>query len=153
MLGDSLCILIVSNLGDVRNARSLVVPPVDLCLSSPPYMCKDDREDPLTGYQSSGKGYDTYLTQLCEVYVAFSERLTPTGHLVIEAANLKSKGEVTTFAWDLANRLAVELRFLGETVVVWDSYGYGYEHSYCLTFERFEPGSSAAEASVGAPTV
>jgi hypothetical protein len=62
--------------------------------------------------------------------------LNPSGYLVIEVANLKKGDEITTLAWDLAGRLRTRLTFLGETIITWDRYGYGYDHSYCLTFRR-----------------
>ena len=55
---------------------------------------------------------------------------------MIEVANLKRDGRVTTLAWDLARVVADVLVFEGEVVVGWDHYGYGYDHSYCLVFRR-----------------
>jgi SAM-dependent methyltransferase len=122
----------------VGDARALVstTPRARLCLSSPPYMCESDQRDPLTNYAEAGSGYDRYLEQVCELYREVARRLAPSGHLVIEVANLKKGDHVTTLAWDLAKRLGTSLPFLGETVIAWDHYGYGYDHSYCLTFKR-----------------
>jgi hypothetical protein len=41
---------------------------------------------------------------------------------------------VTPLAWDVARALSSVLRFEGETVIGWDNYRYGYDHSYCLVF-------------------
>ncbi|MEO8453069.1 MAG: DNA methylase, partial [Gemmatimonadota bacterium] len=117
------------------------VPPARLCLSSPPFMCHGDHQDPLTGYTHPSLGYERYLDQLAQIYLAVAHRLLPSGHLVIEIANLKKDDIVTTLAWDLAGRLRTRLQFLGETIVAWDRYGYGYDHSYCLLF-RAPVGSS-----------
>ena len=123
-------------LGDARTLAEMAFPRAELCLSSPPYMCEGDPEDPLTGYVERTKGYARYVEGLCDVYRAAADILHPSGHLVIEVANLKKDGRVTTLAWDLAKGLAADLAFLGETVISWDHYGYGYDHSYCLTFRR-----------------
>jgi hypothetical protein len=55
---------------------------------------------------------------------------------VIEAANLKKQGSVTTLAWDIAREVSRMLHFEGEIVIGWDRYGYGYNHSYCLVFSK-----------------
>ena len=65
------------------------------------------------------------------------------GRLVVEVSNLKHDGRVTTLAWDLGSRLAAVFHFEGETVVAWDQYGYGYDHSYCLLYANRRPESAA----------
>jgi hypothetical protein len=63
-------------------------------------------------------------------------RLKPGGTAVIEAANIKRNGRLTTLAWDIARVVSEVLHFEGEVVIAWDCYGYGYDHSYCLVFTR-----------------
>lgn len=70
------------------------------------------------------------------------------GSLLIEAANLAHDDRVTTFAWDPVDPLRTlpTLRFAGEHVVSWAGdaggsevpgvYGFGYDHSDVLVFER-----------------
>jgi SAM-dependent methyltransferase len=122
--------------GDARELASLDLPDADLVLSSSPYMHRDDREDPLTGYSQPGRGYEAYIDDLAAVYRSAAALLEPAGRMVIEAANLRRDGAATTLAWDLTARLAEALDFEGETVICWDEYGYGYDHSYCLAFRQ-----------------
>jgi hypothetical protein len=60
---------------------------------------------------------------------------------------MKFEGAVTTLAWDVASEVAERFRFDGEVVVTWETddsardhgegtYGYDYDHSYCLVFEQ-----------------
>jgi hypothetical protein len=80
-------------------------------------------------------------------------------------SNLKADDTVTTLAWDVADVLRDDPRldFQGEVVVGWEdaesgaetdagsetaenaaspnregTFGYGYDHSYCLVFERVD---------------
>jgi DNA modification methylase len=122
--------------GDARRLASYHLPPVDFSMTSPPYMGRDDMEDPLTAYTEAGAGYDAYLAGIRDVYAQVRALLRPGARAVIEAANLKSAGGVTTLAWDLARAVGEVLVFEGEVVVGWDHYGYGYDHSYCLVFRR-----------------
>jgi len=119
---------------DARNLSALSLPPVDFAMTSPPYMNRGDTEDPLSAYQVDGRGYEAYLQDLSVVFHQVRDLLKPSGRLVIEVANLKSGGVVTTLAWDIGRLVADLMRFEGEVVVCWDRYGYGYDHSYCLVY-------------------
>jgi len=128
---------------DARNLSALSLPPVTLAMTSPPYMNWGDTEDPLSAYQVEGNGYEAYLQELSGVFRQVRSLLKPNGRLVIEVANLKSRGHVTTLAWDIGRSVADLMRFEGEIVVCWDRYGYGYDHSYCLVYspnKAIEPG-------------
>jgi hypothetical protein len=44
-------------------------------------------------------------------------------------------GRFTPLAWDVAGAVSGALPLAGELVVHWQpTYGYGYDHSYCLLF-------------------
>ena len=70
------------------------------------------------------------------IFSKVAHKLNPSGHVVIEASNLKKKGHVTMLAWDITREVSKFLRFEGETIICWDKYGYGYNHSYCLVFSK-----------------
>jgi hypothetical protein len=122
--------------GDALRLASYNLPLIDFCMTSPPYMNRGDREDPLRAYTAAGAGYDAYLAGLRDIFAQAGALLRPGARAVIEVANLKRDGRVTTLAWDLARVVADVLVFEGEVVVGWDHYGYGYDHSYCLVFRR-----------------
>lgn len=120
--------------GDARNLASLALPRMDFSMTSPPYMNMGDREDPFTAYREKSKGYAAYLQDIRSIYGQLCRLMKPAGRVVIEIANLKLDGQVTTLAWDVAGEVSKVLHFEGEVVVCWDRYGYGYEHSYCLVY-------------------
>ena len=97
-------------------------------------MNSHDLEDPFTAYKTTGNGYTAYLDEIRSIYGQLSRHMKPAGTVVIEVANLKIDGQVTTLAWDVAHEVSKVLRFKGEVVVCWDKYGYGYDHSYCLVY-------------------
>jgi hypothetical protein len=124
--------------GDARQLASLELPAIDFSITSPPYMNWDDPEDPLTGYSTRGGGYGQYLSDMRSIYCQMAGIMNEGARAVIEVANLKRSG-VTTLAWDIAGEVAKELTFEGEVVVCWEpTYGYGYDHSYCLVFRKEE---------------
>jgi tRNA G10 N-methylase Trm11 len=123
--------------GDARLLATYNLPRIDFTLSSPPYMHRDDPEDPLAAYQEPGRGYDAYLADLREIYRQIGLLMNETAVAVIEVSNLKKPGSVTPLAWDIAHAISQVLHFQGEVVVQWEpTYGYGYDHSYCLLFTR-----------------
>ena len=122
--------------GDARRLGEYLFPPVNLCLTSPPYMMRDEEANPVAAYGEAG-GYETYLGGLRSIFAAIATLLAPDGRVVIELANLKRAGQVTTLAWDVCAAVSQVLRFEGEIVIGWEpTYGYGYDHSYCLVFGK-----------------
>lgn len=120
--------------GDSRLLATLDLPAMDFSITSPPYATQDDQEDPFTDYRTQGKGYAAYLHNIRSIYQQLRKLMKPTGTVILEVANLKREGRVTTLAWDVAQEISKVLRFAGEVVVCWDQYGYGYDHSYCLVY-------------------
>ena len=122
--------------GDSRNLMDYDLPFFDLCLTSPPYTNQSDTENPFVDYRQKGFDYSSYLQEMGRIFSQVAHKLKSSGHVVVEASNLKKKGQVTTLAWDIAREVSKFLHFEGETIVCWDKYGYGYNHSYCLVFSK-----------------
>jgi tRNA G10 N-methylase Trm11 len=120
--------------GDARSLASLDLPAMDFSMTSPPYINRGDCEDPFTAYREKGKGYATYLQDMRSIYGQIRGLMKLARTVVLEVANLKLDGQVTTLAWDVAQEVSQVLHFDGEVVVCWDRYGYGYDHSYCLVY-------------------
>lgn len=120
--------------GDARRLLDYELPNFAFSMTSPPFMTRDEIDDPLTDYHLKGHGYRAYLDDLRLVYAQLRQRMQPAGRVVLEVSNLKIGGVLTTLAWDVAEQVSRVLHFEGEVVVCWDHYGYGYDHSYCLVF-------------------
>jgi DNA modification methylase len=120
--------------GDSRQLLSLALPPIDFSITSPPYTERDDPEDPFTNYTANGAGYAAYLREIEQIYGQLKQLLKPGARAVLEVSNLKGPTGITTLAWDVARAVGNVLEFEGETIIGWDHYNYGYDHSYCLVF-------------------
>lgn len=138
--------------GDSRRLGELVDGPVDLVLTSPPYMTTVGHpENPLTGYATDDGEYPTYLRELGEVFRQVATLLRPGGHAVVNVANVVTRHDgqdvVTPLAWDVGRVVAENLTFLGETFLCWDAHPPGLAGDYLLWFARssasgtFAPGS------------
>ncbi len=123
--------------GDARSLRELVEGPVDLVLTSPPYMTTVRHpENPLTGYATDDGDYPTYLRELGDVFAQVATLLRPGGHAVLNVANVVTGDHVTTLAWDVGRVVAEHLTFLGETFLCWDEHPPGLVGDYLLWFRK-----------------
>lgn len=121
--------------GDARRLSELRLPAAQLCLTSPPYMgAYDDPDNPLTGYTTEDGYYPRYLDELAAVFHDVAGLLRPGGHLVVNAANIRTDGVVTPLAWDIAARLAGEYLLREVTHLEWDDAPDWMEGDYCLVF-------------------
>ena len=128
--------------GNSLDFSNFNLPLCDFSFSSPIFMGDHETKNPLDGYKSSGD-YNQYLQDIGEIYENVKQVLKPNSYVIIEVANFKNKGRVTTLAWDMAQEVSKILHFEGEIIVNWDllekdtedgSFGGSYDHHYCLVF-------------------
>ncbi|MGD9899608.1 MAG: DNA methyltransferase [Calditrichaceae bacterium] len=145
-----------------RNAE--FPPEFDYIITSPPYwdmlnmkgaetQQKRRDRDLLTNYSDLDTDlgncaeYDIFLAKLIRIYDKVISRLKPGGHMTIIVKNIKKKGTIYTFAWDLAEKLAPKMELCDLSFWLQDDiriapYGYGNAwvsntfHQYCLTFQK-----------------
>lgn len=135
--------------GDALELATYDLPRFDCCLTSPPFAADGTTVDPLRDYTGESS-YEAYLEDLQDVFEQVSRRTRPGSRIVLEVANLKTAAGVTTLAWDVADALSAVVSFEGEVIIDWEgppaegydgpgTYGYGYDHSYCLVFTADGP--------------
>ena len=125
-------------LGDARELSRLVDEPVDLVLTSPPYISGADHpENPLTGYATDDGDYGVYLRELGAIFGQVAALLRPGGRLVVNVANVVSTdGRVTPLASDMAAVIDKHVPLLGVTTLRWDEPPAGLDGDYLLWFAR-----------------
>jgi SAM-dependent methyltransferase len=125
-------------LGDARELSHLVDEPVDLVLTSPPYMpAADHLENPLTGYATDDADYATYLRELGAIFGQVAALLRPGARLVVNVANvIATDGTVTPLARDLAGVIDEHVPLMGVTTLRWDEPPAGLDGDYLLWFAR-----------------
>lgn len=107
--------------GDARELARVVSGPVDLCVTSPPYMSSVDHpQNPLTAYRTLDGDYARYLDELGAILADVAALLRPGGHLVVSAANIEENGVETPLAQDIAERASRHLALRQQISVEWD---------------------------------
>jgi DNA modification methylase len=129
-------------LGDARELSRLVDEPVDLVLTSPPYMAsRDHPQNPLTGYATEDGDYAGYLDELGAIFGQIANLLRPGGQLVINVANvIGNDGSVTPLASDMAAVVDRHVPLMGVTTLEWDEPPAGLDGDYLLWCARPTPG-------------
>ncbi len=123
--------------GDARRLAGLVDGPFDLCLTSPPYMTRNDHpENPLEGYEVPDGDYPTYLEELGTVFGQVAGLLRPGGHLALNVANTVQDGVLTPLAFDLAAVVSRHLTLVQDVVVCWDGTTWGVGTDFLLVYRR-----------------
>lgn len=121
--------------GDARSLAAIVAGPIDLCLTSPPYMAASGHpENPMTGYQSNDGDYGTYLDELESVAVQIVGLLRPGGHLVINVADIENGRAFTPLARDVSERVARHAELVREIRLCWDERPAGIVDDRCVVF-------------------
>jgi SAM-dependent methyltransferase len=125
-------------LGDARELSRFVHEPVDLVLTSPPYMpAVNHPQNPLTGYATDDGDYATYLGELGTIFGQVATLLRPGRQLVVNVANVIDRGgTVTPLASDLATIIDQHVPLLGVTTLQWDEPPAGLDGDYLLWFAR-----------------
>lgn len=120
--------------GDARELSRLVDEPVDLVLTSPPYMPQRDHpQNPLTGYATDDGSYDVYLQELGAVFAQVADLLRPGGQLVLNVADVVGiDGSVTPLASDIAAVVDRHVPLIGVTTLRWDVPPVGLDGDYLL---------------------
>jgi DNA modification methylase len=129
--------------GDARELTALVQAPIDLCLTSPPYMTRlGHPENPMTGYRTLDGAYETYLDDIESVGREVASLLRPSSFLVVNVATIISEGTVTELARDVGARLARHLARLADVPIVWDEAPPGILDDRCLVFQPVQSARS-----------
>lgn len=150
---------------DANHIDQLSLPPIDYCLTSPPYwdmlrmagaatQRARRRNDALDVFYSDDPfdigniaDYDQFLHTLVEIYRKVATLLRPQAYFTIIVKNVKKKGKIYPLAWDLGGEVGKFLTLKDEKIWCQDNqslapYGLGNAwvsntfHHYCLNFRK-----------------
>jgi DNA modification methylase len=149
---------------DARNIASLELPPVDYCITSPPYWDmlrqkgyetqreREDRGLPVTYSDADDDlgniaDYDKFLEQLTRIYIDVHAVLRPGAYFTVIVKNVKKGPRMYPLAWDIARGISSHFTLKDERIWCQDDqrlapYGMfnawvsNTHHHYCLMFRK-----------------
>lgn len=109
---------------------------MDFCMTSPPFMPRHHRWNPLFAGDPSKAGYALYLKRLEKIFGEVAKILKPGALVVVQADNLHHGRIYTPLVRDMSIAISKKLAPQGEIIVRWRPAKPGYPHTHCLLFKR-----------------
>ena len=119
--------------GDSAKLASYGLPKMDFSMTSPPFMPRHHRWNPLCAGHPARAGYDRYLNGMRHIYRQLARIMKRNGKVVVQADNLPGR-TYTPLVRDLSTTISEVLRLEAEVVVAWDGGKKDYRHTHCLVF-------------------
>lgn len=118
---------------DSARLNRLGLPKMDLCLTSPPFIRKSDKWNPLFAGDPAKAGYDLYLKQMGRIFAQVAQLMKKRARVVVQVDHLP--GRITTpLVHDFARVISPHLIFEQETIVAYRGGDPAYRHTHCLVF-------------------
>lgn len=121
--------------GDSCKLSSYPLPKMDFIFTSPPYMPKHHKWNPLFAGNPAKAGYDTYLKTMKKIFGQLADLLKKNKYFVLQADNLEGK-VYTPLVRDLGIAAESSFRLEGEVIVRWKNPKPDYPHTHCLIFKK-----------------
>lgn len=121
--------------GDAARVLKYGFPKMDFCLTSPPYMPRHHKWNPLFEGDPAHAGYETYLKRMAHIYRNIAKIMKRGAYVVVQADNLHGK-VYTPLVRDLSLAVSKSLRLDNEIIIAWENAKPNYSHTHCLVFRN-----------------
>ena len=112
----------------------LDVPKFDFCMTSPPYMPRHHKWNPLFAGNPRHAGYDKYLARMAVIFARLKPLLKKNATLVVQADNLTHGKIFTPLIRDIGAAVGKSFTQTDEITVLWKNPKAGYDHTTALVF-------------------
>ncbi|MDB5491009.1 MAG: putative methylase protein [Micavibrio sp.] len=121
--------------GDSLKLAKLGFPKMDFCMTSPPFMPKGDKWNPLSAGNPAKAGYATYLKQMQKIFTQVGGVMKKNARIVVHVDNIPGR-IYTPLVRDLSIAVGDVLSLENEIVVAWKNAKPDYPHTHCLVFRN-----------------
>ncbi len=124
--------------GDAADAASLHFPPMDFCMTSPPFMPRGEDWNPLYGGDPEFAGYDCYLERMGFIFVQVAKLMKKDASVVVHVDDVGNVGgeTFTPLVQDMKTALSKSFSFEAETTIHWEDAKPDYPQTQCLVFKN-----------------
>jgi len=124
---------------DAANITAHNFPLMDFCITSPPYMVRDDDWNPLYSGDPQYDGYECYLQRLEYIFAQLAKVMKKGALVIVQSDNI-DEGIHTPLVRDFNHHISKSLAPQAEIIVRWTGekpeYHKDYEHTHCLVFQN-----------------
>src|SRR5262245_54472284 len=120
--------------GSSAELSSYSFPKMHFCMTSPPFMPRHHRWNPLVAGNPAYAGYDRYLDGVQRIYRQLARLMRRGGRVVVQVDNLPGRS-FTPLVRDLSTAIAGDIPLEAEVVVAWEGGRKDYRHTHCLVFK------------------
>ncbi len=120
--------------GDSAELAAHGFPKMDFAMTSPPFMPRHHRWNPLCAGNPANAGYDRYLARIQHIFRQLSLIMKRNGVIVVQADNLPGR-TYTPLVRDLSMAISGVFRPEAEVIVAWEGGRRDYRHTHCLVFK------------------
>lgn len=112
------------------------LPKIDLVLTSPPYMPRHQKYNPLFGGNPKYSGYDVYLKRIEEIFKKITFIIKKNSSLVVQLDNLKHGKVFTPLVSDISMSIRKNFVQTDEVFVQWKNPKDHYPFSRYMVFKK-----------------
>lgn len=124
---------------DAANINQYDMPSMDFCITSPPYMPREDDWNPLYSGDPAYNGYDAYLERMEYIFAQVANVMKRGAHVIVHADNIHG-AVYTPLVHDLHGVISKSLEPQAEIIVRWvgemPQQHKDYTHTHCLVFKK-----------------
>ena len=121
--------------GDAAEIADFGFPKMDFCITSPPYMPKHHKWNPLYSGDPKYAGYDQYLKKIQKIFKKIATIMKRASFMVVQLDNLHGK-TFTPLVRDVGIEIEKSFRLDNEIIVAWDNPKPEYPVTHCLVFKK-----------------
>lgn len=121
---------------DAANLQKYNFPKMDLILTSPPYMPRHHKWNPLYGGDPKYAGYDKYLRRIKFIFSKFLTIMKKNTPLIVQVDNLQHGKIFTPLIHDIVHLLNRDFIQTDETIVKWKNAKPDYPFTTLLIFKK-----------------
>lgn len=118
-----------------RLASKFLWPKMDFCMTSPPFMPRSDKWNPLSAGNPTKAGYDTYLRQLQKIFGQIGEVMKRNARIVVHVDNIPGR-IYTPLVRDMSLTIGKVLSLENEITIGFKNAKPNYPHTHCLIFRN-----------------
>lgn len=121
---------------DIAQIEKYSLPKMDLILTSPPYMPRHHKYNPLYGGNPKYNGYNKYLKRMAYIFSKLAIVLKKSAPLIVQVDNLQHGKIFTPLIHDMVHCISNDFIQTDEIIVKWDNPKKDYPFTTLLIFKK-----------------